>query len=425
LPHLTRTLCLAGALSLVISGQAGASGFMVRENSAESIATVFAGDASRADDLATVFNNPAGMSEFQGTQMAVGSVVVVPQINFSGNVTAGGTTLPGDNSRQNGQIALIPHFYGVFDIDDRTKAGLAITAPFGNTLDYGDTWSGRYVNTKTGALALDINPNISYRITDRVSIGGGVSLQYFKLSLDSGIAQSLIFGPGTPDSAFGLSAANWNWGYNLGILAEPWDGTRVGLTYRSAIAHKLNGVLRFAPDTSPLLGLSTAPASSNLHLPASITGSVTQAIDSDLTLSSDVQFTQWHVFQDVSVVAPPNPLFVFTENYRDSWMVSVGGTYRIDDTWTMRAGVGYDESPVTDDFRDTGVPDDDRYMVGAGPGIHLNETMILDLGYARYFGAAATMNKSVNAVDPFAGSVLHGNYKNALNYLAATFRTTL
>jgi long-chain fatty acid transport protein len=106
-------------------------------------------------------------------------------------------------------------------------------------------------------------------------------------------------------------------------------------------------------------------------------------------------------------------------------MVSVGGTYRIDDTWTMRAGVGYDESPVTDDFRDTGVPDDDRYMVGAGPGIHLNETMILDLGYARYFGAAATMNKSVNAVDPFAGSVLHGNYKNALNYLAATFRTTL
>ena len=160
---------------------------------------VFAGDASRADDLATVFDNPAGMSEFQGTQMAVGSAVVVPQINFSGNVTLGGTTLPGNNSRQNGQIALIPHFYGVTDLDDRIKLGLAVTAPFGNTLDYGDTWSGRYVNIKTGALALDINPNVSYQLTDRISIGGGVSLQYFKLGLSSGIAQSLLLGPGTAE----------------------------------------------------------------------------------------------------------------------------------------------------------------------------------------------------------------------------------
>ena len=386
---------------------------------------VFAGDASRADDLATVFDNPAGMNAFQGTQIAVGSAVVVPEIHFSGDLTAGGTTLPGNNSRQNGQIALVPHFYGVTDLADKIKLGLAITAPFGNTLDYGDTWSGRYVNNKTAALALDINPNVSYQLTDRISVGGGVSLQYFKLGLSSGIPQSLIFGPATPDSSFDLSAANWNWGYNLGVLTEPWDGTRIGVAYRSAIAHKLNGVLRMAPDTSPLLGLTTAPASSDLHLPASITGSVTQVINPDLTLSSDVEFTEWHVFQDVSVIAPPNPAFLFTENYRDSWMVSVGGTYRINDTWTMRAGVGYDESPVVDAYRDTGVPDDDRYMVGAGPGIHLNDTMVLDLGYARYFGAQATMNKSINAVDPFAGSVLHGNYSNALNYVVATFRTTL
>lgn len=398
---------------------------MVRENSAESVATVFAGNASRADDVSTVFNNPAGMSELQGTQVEAGGALVSPDIHFTGSLTASGITLPGNNNRQDGQVALVPHFYGVFDLDDRAKAGLAITAPFGDTVDYGNAWSGRYVNIKTSALALDINPNLSYRLTDWLSVGGGVSLQYFKLGLSSGIDQSLIFGPGTPDGAFDLSAANWNWGYNLGVLAQPWDGTHLGLTYRSGIAHKLDGMLKLSPQTNPLLGLSTARASSDLHLPASITGSVTQDIGSDFSLSSDVQWTEWHVFQDVSVIAPPNPNFAFVENYRDSWMVSVGGTYRLNDVWSLMGGLGYDKSPVTDAYRDTGVPDDDRYMVGFGPAIRLSPATTLDLGFAHYFGAAATMNSSVNAIDPFTGTVLHGNYHNTLNYLVASVKAAL
>src|SRR6202012_1478120 len=136
-----------------------------------------------------------------------------------------------------------------------------------------------------------------------------------------------------------------------------------------------------ASRTNPLLGLSAAPATTDLHLPASITGSVTQDVSSDFSLFSDVQLTQWHTFADVSVLAPPNPTFTFLEHYRDSWMVSVGGDYKLNDVWSLRGGVGYDESPVTDAYRDTGVPDDNRYMIGIGPRIQLNDTMKLDLGY--------------------------------------------
>ena len=216
--HAKKLLCLIGALSVAGSGEAVAAGFAVRENSAESVATVFAGNASRADDVSTVFNNPAGMSDLQGTQIEVGGALVVPEIRFSGDLTAGATTLPGNNSRQDGQIALIPHFYAVFDLTDRTKLGLAITTPFGNTVDYGNQWSGRYVNIKTSAMAIDFNPNISYRLTDWLSVGGGASLQYFRLGLASGIPQSLIFGAG-PDTSYDLAVTNWNWGWNLGLLA--------------------------------------------------------------------------------------------------------------------------------------------------------------------------------------------------------------
>lgn len=417
-------LCLLGALSVAGGSDAMAAGFAIRENSAEGVATVFAGDASRADDVSTVFNNPAGMNDLQGTQIEVGGALVLPSINYTGSLTAGTTTLSGNNSRQDGLIALVPDLYGVMDLNDRTKLGLAVTAPFGNGVDYGNQWSGRYVNIKTSALSMDFNPNISYRLTDWLSVAGGFSLQYLRLGLASGIPQSLIFGSG-PDSSFDLAAANWNWGWNLGVLAEPWEGTHLGLAYRSDIDHTLKGMLRFAPQTSPLLGLNSAGATTDIHLPASITASVTQDVSSDFSLSSDLQFTEWHTFNDVAVIAPPNPNFTFIEHYRDSWMGSVGGSYKINDVWSLRSGVGYDESPVTDAYRDTGVPDDNRYMVGIGPRVRLNETMLLDLGYSHYWGAAATMNKSVNAVDPFAGTVLHGSYNNSLNWLVASFTASL
>jgi long-chain fatty acid transport protein len=414
---------LSGAGFLLTATGASASGFMVRENSAESLATVYAGNGSRADEPATVFNNPAGMSWLQGTQFELGSAVVVPSMKFNGGASIAGTPIASDNSREIGQVSLIPHFYGVFDINDRWKAGIAITVPFGNTVDYAEDWPGRYVNIRTAALSADINPSISFRLTDRVSVGAGVSLQYLKLSLSSAIAQFLILGPGTADGGFLLRADDWAWGYNFGILVEPVDGTRVGLTYRSGTSHTLKGSLTFSAATSPLLGLSSAPASAPIDLPATIGGSVTQQVTPNLSLSSDVQFTQWNVFKQVAVQAPPNPTFTFTENYRDSWMISVGGVYRLNDTWTMRAGLGWDESPVTDAFRDTGVPDKDRYMIGLGAGYKLSDTSSLDVGYAHYFAAGhATMNSSINNTDPITGVVLNGRYNNALDYVAVTFR---
>jgi long-chain fatty acid transport protein len=365
------------------------------------------------------------MNSLRGTQLEAGAAAVLPDMHFTGNATILGNPLPSDNSRQVGQAAVIPHFYGVTDLGERTKVGLAITAPFGNTVDYSSAWSGRYVNIKTAALAVDINPNISYQINDWISVGGGVSLQYLKLLLSSGIAQGLILGPGTPDGEFVLNVHSWGWGYNFGVLAEPISGTRLGLTYRSEISQGLHGALKFSPQTSPLLGLRTAAAKAPIDVPASITGSITQQIGNDFSLSSDVQFTQWHVFKQVSVDSPPNPNFTFLEKYRDSWMASIGGVYRINDTWSFRAGIGFDQSPVTDAYRDTGVPDTDRYMFGLGPAVRLSDTSSIDAGYAFYYGSPATMNKSINAVDPITGVTLHGTYNNALHYLTVTYRLVL
>ena len=152
-----RALLSATALALVgqffQASDAVASGFMVREHSAEGLATSYAGDGSRADEAATVFNNPAGMMHLNGDEVQIGTAVIFPTIRYSGSASiAGIAPLPGDNGGNGGQIMSIPHLYGVWTINDRLKAGIAVTIPFGLVTNYGTTWIGRYLAMKTMAL---------------------------------------------------------------------------------------------------------------------------------------------------------------------------------------------------------------------------------------------------------------------------------
>jgi long-chain fatty acid transport protein len=419
---------LAVAVVMLPAEAAQAAAFMVRETSANAVGMASAGLGSRAEDASTVFNNPAGMSFLNESQVQIGSAVVLPDLNFSGTATGPGPTpITGVNDRNIGQTAMIPHLYGAFRIDERWSAGIAMTVPFGLVIDYSENWPGRYSSIQTAALSFDVNPNIAYKINDNVSIGGGFSAQYFKLQMSSAINQALIFGaPGTPDGGYRLTVDDVAWGFNLGILAKVTEQTKLGLTYRSAITHDLTGQLQFWPTTSPLLGLTNAVARAGVNLPASTTLSLTHQLTPNLSVSGDVQFSQWHVLRSFAVNAPPNPILGMNKQYRDTWMVSVGGAYRFDDNWTVRGGVGYDQSPVTDAFRFSGIPDTNRVMVGAGASYNFTPTMGIDVGYAHYFTTdKATMNSSVNAVDPFTGVVLSGQYKNALDYLAISFRSAL
>ena len=90
------------------------------------------------------------------------------------------------------------------------------------------------------------------------------------------------------------------------------------------------------------------------------------------------------------------------------------------------AGGGWDETPVRDAFRDVGVPDKDRFLASAGFAYQITDSVGLDFAYAHYFAAHATMNESVNRIDPFFGAVyLQGRYNNHLDYISISLRTKI
>jgi long-chain fatty acid transport protein len=434
---------LGAALVCVLGAQeAAASGFAIRENSAEALGTAFAGNASSATFLSTIFNNPAGMTEFTGDRAQLDASAIIPSEKFSGsaNSVVGPFAFPisGGDGGDAGKFGFIPAAYVLHSFSPDFKAGVAITVPFGLKTEYESTWVGRYFGIKSEIQTIDINPNVAYRLNNWISVGGGISANYLYADLTRAIDLNAITGmlPGTfPDAKFRFNGADWDWGYNAGVLLKPWDGTNIGLAYRSRIRHKLAGDANFTNVFPPLLrnpllaaALSSSPSVAPLNLPGNLDFSVTQKITEKLRIAGDVQWTNWSQVQSLSVRRDSGSVITTVpEHFRDTVFVSVGATYNLDDNWTLRAGVAYDESPVTDGFRTVALPDADRFWIAAGVGYKFSDGFSVDAGYAHIFiPGRPSLSSSVNSNLSFAPSPfvdqIRGSYSASVDLISVQTR---
>ena len=413
---------IAGCAAAVIASHAQASSFAVRETSSEGVATVFAGDVSAADSAATAFNNPAGMTQLKGNQVEAGAAMLFPTLDFHGSATTAGILpTPGNNGNNAGRAGVAPNFYGVLSLSDQLKLGIAINEPFALLVKQNAGWYGRYLAIDSKLMSTNINPSIAYKINDKISIGGGVSAQWLQATLAQGFNQSAL---GAPDALVRFKGDDWGFGYNLGAFVKPWEGTQLGLAYRSKVAHQLHGDLDFLRIAAPLGPLfASGAAALDASMPASTTLGITQALTPQIKVSLSAQWTQWSTlksinFQSATATAPVNI------GFSDSWFTALGASYQLNDAWTLRGGIGWDQSPVDNRYRVVNFPDQDRYMLGLGFGYKISDALTLDGAYAHYFAPHASMNASINNSDnnPFGATVLSGTYQLSLDVVSLSLR---
>ncbi len=326
----------------------------------------------------------------------------------------------------------MPAGYFLYSFTPDLKFGVALTSPFGLETKYPEGWVGRYFAIESSLETIDFNPNVAYRVNNWLSIGGGFSVQYLNADLTSAIDQTAF---GASDGRLRLSGEDWGFGYNAGVLVEPWDSTAIGLTYRSRVRHEVEGHADFtniSPGLAAAAGATVVSSSAQgtLVTPDSIDLSVTQKLTDKLRLGADLQWTGWGVFQtlgfqrtsgaaDGTNIGSPTP-----EHFRDTWFASVGGTYNLDEFWTFRMGVAYDQSPVTDFYRTARLPDSDRYWLATGVGYKFSDGFSVDLGLAHIFMPNASISSSVNSTTTVAGgtATINGSYKNQIDLISLQTR---
>ena len=414
-------LALCAAFSA--AERAKAAGFQLVDQSPSGEGEAFAGAAAVAEDVSTIFANPAGLTYLNGIQAQAGMNVIITEGTFHPSnaktdpTAIGGLPMPltGEPSRDFGVVIPVPHVYVATPLDAITKglwAGIGITAPFGLVTDYGsETWVGRYYAERTQLQTIDVNPSVAYKATDWLSLGAGVDVLHgsglFKNAVDFGSICSNAAGAGVcglfglapqaNDGEIRLTGNDNTVGWNAGAILQPFDNTRIGLAYRSGYTLRLSGTASFTVPAAyqtlqaavPAFGgnfVNTA-AIAKIALPATASFSVAQQVTPKWTVLGDVSWTQWSSFNNFTVTFanPLQPAQVTPENWHDTVRESLGAIYAASDKAKLRFGVAYDPTPIPNAYRTLNIPDDSRFWLSIGYNMQLWGGLSIDAAYSHIF----------------------------------------
>jgi long-chain fatty acid transport protein len=111
--------------------------------------------------------------------------------------------------------------------------------------------------------------------------------------------------------------------------------------------------------------------------------------------------------------------------YKDGWFFSLGAEYQWNPQLALRAGVGYEISPVTDTVRGPAIPDADRTWLSIGGSYKYNAKTSFDLAYSHVFVKNAPINIT-NASNPFfalgGGTTYTGNVDSHLDIISVALK---
>jgi long-chain fatty acid transport protein len=402
-----------------------AAGYALHEQSADAMATAYAGAAAGAADASYLAYNPAAAAVPSGGDFAFSAVDILPSssatdINAltSAGTPTGGSKTPSAFIRK----PIIPAIAWRGRIAEDWSVGLSVSVPWGLSTNYPVTYAGRYYGLDTKLVTANITPVLAYDIAPGITIAGGMQFQYIKGSLTSAIdigtlgALNGIKGsvPGGFDGTALVRAHNWAYGFVLGGRAVLDDGWTLGLSYRSAVYHTLKGPLTFTLDSAGLgaaIGAATGlfkntTASAKLATPDEIEFGLRKKLGDRWTALLEVDRTGWSVYKELRVIAanPLQPNDVTNTQWKDAWMAGLGVEYAADDDWTLRAGTGYDATPIPSSTLEPRIPDTNRTWLAAGAMYHLSMTTDVKLSAAHLFNADRTI--SLNPALP--GDALRG-----------------
>ncbi|QRP65296.1 outer membrane protein transport protein [Rhodanobacter sp. FDAARGOS 1247] len=399
-------LAVAGALAMPLGAQAGS--FQLPTDNAAGWARANAGGSLFANDPTAVYNNPAAMAFFNGPVIQVTGTGIRPSAKFEGEFKdMQGNPTTGNNPNGFGKFIPFPNMAFAAPVSDNVTLGGSITVPYGLVSEYNPTWQGRYFGTKTSLQSIAVSFSAGFKINDEFSIGVGVLGQRTKAQLNSmidaaGAASKLSGFPFVPQSADVQLNVNvkkkFAFGYFAGMEWKPTAQDSIGFSYHSKVKQTLTGTYNLYGSATGISLLGLAPlfggptldpaggsASAKLDTPAFASLDWLHVVNDRFSIAATAKWTNWSSFENLELKSGGESIVNLPQAYKDSWLYAIGGDYKVNDQWTLRAGVGYDQTPSNIISRDPRIPDGARRLLGLGVGYQASKNFAFDLGYQHQF----------------------------------------
>lgn len=394
-----------------------ANGFQINEQGAKSLGMGGA-FVAQADNPDAVYFNPAGITQLEGAQISLGVSPISPSATFESNST-------GSSTDAKERTFYIPNFYATLKATDRVSAGFGIFANYGLATEWPHNWEGRYITggTKAEIVTLTLNPNIAFKVTDKLSLAVGIDIQNLDITLENKVIMLPINGSVlllNSDGDSKLTADDWAYGYNLALHYSITKNWKAGISYRSKIKHEIkDGTAKLSLPAGEIIGQGPVPAmkiektgSADLTLPDILYIGTSYKLGK-FTFELDGQWTGWSSYDELKVEFEDGSQQVKPKDWNDVWAIRFGAQYQVNDMLALRAGIIRDYSPIPDETLDPLVPSGDRWLYAVGFGLNFNK-ITLDFAYNYLDDEDRDFNNPVGEEAPYgyAAPTLTGKFKD-------------
>jgi long-chain fatty acid transport protein len=401
-------------LPLLISANIYAGGFQLNEHGARALAMGGAFTAV-ANDPSAIYWNGAGLSYLPGTNFMIGTSLIAPSSSFRG-VTPDITRYMGKN------LLFYPvHFFASHTLSDKFAIGLGFTTPFGLGTEWDANWVGKYLAVETQLQTFIVTPVVSYKPIETLAISAGFVYSFGNV-LISKKSQLPPYLAGY-DAFIKLEGDDMSaFGFNAGIMFKPIKSLSIGASYHSEVKYNFEGTATILEAPSQVIGsLPQGNITADLTTPQNIAGGIAVDVSERVKLSADFQFVGWSSYDKLEVVfTESGDTSSSTRNYENSYIIRLGGSYKLNDQVTLMGGVYYDKSPVSTEYVNPTLPETNRVGLSFGIDAKLFENVDIQGSYLFIRGSQLTVNDSkevYNAPD----YRFNGTYNTYANIFSLSF----
>ena len=380
-----------------------------------------------ADDYSAIFWNPAGMAQFDKRYLGFYGTDVIPSGSYLLQVPApaGLLTVVDAKTQSKHYLSGLLAYYQ--PINEYLVAGVGVYIPSG----LGSSWDGNDFAGLSNNVAYEweskiglvtISPGVSYKINDMISVGATLNINYGMFSMKRWAGNTAIDQPVQVIDLgqYEMNLKGWGFGATAGVLVKASDMLSFGATIRTPNRVKFSGDASLS--NVDLLGFKESSeaetVSPHLTFPLWIAGGVAFRPLSGLTLTGDLQWTQWSTLDQIELkfIDPYWSLFMTAtgENkmhleWKDALQIRFGAEYWLRENLAIRGGDYYDPTPTPDKTMNFLLPNYTFNVFTVGLGYTLNG-LVIDLGLEFLAGKGREVEYAKWLLDPVFANAQPGAY---------------
>lgn len=180
---------------------ASAEGYQVNNMSAKQTGMGHVGTAMKLNSESIFFNPAAASFQESKFDISAGFTGILASCAYRSLPTLANDYTSGPAEKSDNKLSTPLHVYFNYKPIERLSVGLGFFTPNGSSMRWGDQWSGAHLVQEINLAAYTVQPTVSYRICDRLSIGAGLMITWGNFDLSrsmlspttiTGLVQTMI-----------------------------------------------------------------------------------------------------------------------------------------------------------------------------------------------------------------------------------------